>query len=419
MKTSVLTLSNALTTDFPKGARVFQGTTVTGVLNDDAKIGDVDLQVGTTSPCSTSAAQFPNESGCFTKDGGDVSIQKEDNTKVTVGGLANVQLRWRTIDGFSREADKKMAGQPMFELYRAYYGIHDYADEFVRHALHRGNSTRSQILFDFSDKEDKFRVECAQKGSAYWAVWMYVIREMEDAVQDCTKGCHNCNDAPVHAWDEAWAFYAGSLEGTKGNSNGTLLYRLAEKRCKNFGTCKDNVALVNREILSLFNSGKAALSEGRCQEVRPLMVKIVDLMTVPLIQGTLRYAFKTDDGKGGQKEKAEGVAFLGAFLPRLNNCSKEDAETVKNLMWIDGTMSKGSFSVVKCALERNYACLGVTSSQVGALPEAKEEPCTEGGLAAGAIVGIVILILVIIVLVAGGVFWMKRRRNSGSKFLNF
>jgi len=424
LKTSTLTLNTALTTDFPKGASVFQNTTVIGVLNAEAFIGDVDLKVGTTSPCFSPNAQF-NGSGCFTKDGGDVLIQKEDNTKISVGGLKDVPLKWRTLEGFSREADKKMAGQSMFELYRAYYGIPDYADEFVRNALHNSSSDRSQIPFDFSDKEDIYRVECAQKGSAYWAVWMYVIREMEDAVQDCFSGCHNCNDAPVHAWDEAWAFYAGSLEGTKGNSNGTLLYRLAEKRCKNFGTCKNNVAMVNTEIRSLFNSGKTALSEGRCGEVKPLMVKIVNLMTVPLIQGTLRYAFKTDDGKGGPKEKAEGVAFLGAFLPRLNNCSKEDAETVKSLMWIDGTMAKGSFSVVKGALERNYACLGITCSQVGALPESKEgsctpcTPCTEGGLSAGGIVGIVILILVIVVLVAGGVFWMKRRRNSGSKFLNF
>ena len=28
----------------------------------------------------------------------------------------------------------------------------------------------------------------------------------------CYPGCHTCNEAPVHAWDEAWAFYAGSLE---------------------------------------------------------------------------------------------------------------------------------------------------------------------------------------------------------------
>ena len=110
-------------------------------------------------------------------------------------------------------------------------------------------------------------------------------------------------------------------------------------------------------------------------------------------QGTLRYAYKTSGGKGGPKDKAEGVAFLGAFLPRLHNCSAEvhiiwydscviwwflilklwlvliiffqDADTVRRLMWIDGTMeSEDSFSTVKTLLERNYACMGVTCSQV-------------------------------------------------------
>ena len=109
-------------------------------------------------------------------------------------------------------------------------------------------------------------------------------------------------------------------------------------------------------------------------------------------QGTLRYAYKTSGGKGGPKDKAEGVAFLGAFLPRLHNCSAEvhiifydsfvnwrflllwhwlvlilflqDADTVRRLMWIDGKMEADSFKVVRQLLERNYVCMGVTCSQV-------------------------------------------------------
>ena len=80
---------------------------------------------------------------------------------------------------------------------------------------------KSRIPFDFTNKADIFRVECTQKASSYWSgwlkkslkitwfpttakkglktwqsdllslyfsVWMYVIREMEDAVTDCTAG---------------------------------------------------------------------------------------------------------------------------------------------------------------------------------------------------------------------------------------
>merc|ERR1719272_2164327 len=87
------------------------------------------------------------------------------------------------------------------------------------------------------EKEDVYREECANKGSAYMNSWMYVVHELEDALSDCAKGNVADNDMGVHAWDEGWAFYAGSLEGTDGSGKGALVYALAEKRCQNFGTC--------------------------------------------------------------------------------------------------------------------------------------------------------------------------------------
>ena len=76
----------------------------------------------------------------------------------------------------------------------------------------------------------------------------------------------------MHAWDEAWAFYAGSLEGSAGNSDGRMLYRLAEKRCKNFGTCQGGIADVNKQILNIFISGKTSLAEGRLGELKILIL---------------------------------------------------------------------------------------------------------------------------------------------------
>ena len=80
-----------------------------------------------------------------------------------------------------------------------------------------------------------------KKGTAYMTIWMYVIREMEDALDDCKEACtiEDCNDDPVHAWDEGVAFYTGSLEGSDGSGSGKLAYALADKRCANFKTCGD------------------------------------------------------------------------------------------------------------------------------------------------------------------------------------
>merc|ERR1712083_1140430 len=130
----------------------------------------------------------------------------------------------------------------------------------------------------------------------------------------------------------------------------------------------------------------------------------------------------TEGSKGGPKDKAEGVAFLGAFLPRLHNCSSEDADTVRRLMWIDGKMGADSFS-----LERNYACMGVSCSQVGALLDEPSgvylagEPCQDPGLSAGATAGIIIAVILVLLLVLGVFLFLKKRPNirSESKFSLF
>merc|ERR1712012_866989 len=97
-------------------------------------------------------------------------------------------------------------------------------------------------------------------------------------------------------------------------------------------------------------------------------------------------------------------------------------------MWIDGTMeSKDSLTTVKTLLERNYACMGVTCSQVGALLDEASgeylagEPCAEDGLSVGATVDIVIAVVLVIVLLALGVvaFLKKRPNRSESKFSLF
>merc|ERR1719252_424965 len=101
---------------------------------------------------------------------------------------------------------------------------------------------------------------------------MYVIREMEDAVADCQNGCIKCNDDPVHAWDEAVAFYSGSLEGADGSGSGKMLHALADKRCKNYNTCtaKDGGSHVNEALFELFEKGKSRLQQGKCDDVKPL-----------------------------------------------------------------------------------------------------------------------------------------------------
>lgn len=215
--------------------------------------------------------------------------------------------------------------------------------------------------------------EAIKKGTAYMNVWMYVIREMEDAIDDCEASCATdaCNDDQVHAWDEAVAFYTGSVPKTSGEG-GHLLYTLAQKRCENFGTCltttsEVGMAKVNSEIFKNFRMGKQGLITGNCKAVEQNVARITQLMAVPLVQGTLRYAYIQDkQNDKREKAQAEGAVFAASVLPLLNACSASDADIVYNNMRV-GNGGSVSFEVVKTAFERNYNCLGITCEDVGGL----------------------------------------------------
>ena len=80
-----------------------------------------------------------------------------------------------------------------------------------------------------------------------------------------------------------------------------MVYRLAERRCAHFGTCgptggaTSSTSQVNTELFKaagLLAQGRDLLQQGHCAQVRPVIDQIVSLMTVPLVQNTLRYAWK-------------------------------------------------------------------------------------------------------------------------------
>jgi hypothetical protein len=307
----------------------------------------------------------------------------------------------RTLQGFSTKAQGVMHDCPRnadlpyengcpytsYLPYYNYYGDYSYADTIVTAAL-----TGTAITgftnggMDMTNVADAARKELIKKGTAYMNTWMYVIREFEDAIDDCTAGDLTSNalsSGPVHAWDEGVAFYVGSLltpdDMLAGNlptlsSRGKLAYTLANKRCSNFVTCGPNgdsrlgEAKVNIELFDLFRTGQYQLLSGQCAAVVPIKNQIVQRMTVPLIQGTLRYAYKMAALSGSDKEKGEGAIFAAAVLPQLHACDPAAATAVYDNMNINHNLGNNvDFTAVKNAFEQCYPQMGVTCSDVGGL----------------------------------------------------
>jgi len=370
---ATIQLQNQLVGNHNKGVTVTQAGH-SGTLKSNVVAGDNTIKVSYTSTCKAGGyLQNGNGvlSGCFKDDGGAITVGST-NVGEPTGQIMNT---YRTLQGFSTQAQAKMAMQETYQIYRAYYGAGDYANQYVLAAL--GGSGA------FNGLENVAREEGAKKGTAYMNVWMYVIHEIEDAIMDCENNCNSpgsqdCNADPVHAIDEAAAFYAGSLEGAAAKGvpdEGKLVFRLAEKRCANFGTCTgtQGQAAVNAEIVAKLQKAQIELKHSRCVNVVPLKKRIVDLMSIPLIQGSLRYAWKVDqEPNAGAKEKAEGAVFSAAILPRIAACNPDAATIISDNMKINAAnhMSAG-FVAIKQAFESTYACLGITCEDIGGLLKSK------------------------------------------------
>lgn len=304
---------------------------------------------------------------------------------------------FRTIQMFSTEAFKAMKNCPDssiecfyddFQLFVDYYGDTDYGNKWINAAANGTNTgfKTGRGNADFKDMvgtRGRGRAEAMTQGAIYLNVWMWAIRHMEVAVDNCNVECTPANKGfcytdAIASWDQAFAYYAGSLEGSTGSGNGVLLYSLAEARAAEFKTAGylsdqlQGTSYVNLELLHLFNKGQDILSARgqptQCSELGAIKQKIVNLMKVPVIQTLYRYAWMRETiDENAERQEARGATFAAAILPYVHACKPSHATTLYNLMAVGTDPTKVSFSRVRSTLESLYPCLGVTCAQIGGI----------------------------------------------------
>jgi hypothetical protein len=324
----------------------------------------------------------------------------------------------RTLKGFATKDYSGYTGnyaEEMPPLYTAYWTANGMSAAEAKEWAH------TFITKDYSAiVQDSGSNQLMKKGANYQAVWMYVLHELEDAIGDCYAGDILANDntptggAP-HAWDEGWAFYAGSTVGATAadavTNDGTLIWELAEKRGADFGTTHSTgPATANVNALALAIQGRDLIIAASCAAAEPVVQAWRAQQTVPLVQGTLKYAFKADPANTAgdctadaantgltadpacAKSWAEGWAFAAAVLPQVHACDAAAATTIKTNLDIGGVPMAGGFAAVKTAIESTYACMGITCADVGAYsdstacvdPVASSDAATAPALALGA-----------------------------------
>ena len=292
----------------------------------------------------------------------------------------------------------------MLTFFTRLAGDFDYADKWARAAIGGVKTAFTNGLYDGDFDtlptltSGVARRTAAGKGATFLTTWIYSIGMFEEAVNLC--GDTTANTAALGFWDKGVAYYTGSLEGTDGNSKtgtfGELTYAYADRMCKEFKTCgatggqTSGGSRVNSEVLSLFFDGARFLKAGQCSPLRALTYKIVQLMTVPLVQATLRSAYKLGFNRAEQPAETapEGATFAAALLPLLHYCDSSSGRTAAPIVAKDLVLGAVStdFLRVKNAIEQSYQCLGITCVEVGGLWDtsltppaylASGEPCVD------------------------------------------
>lgn len=283
-----------------------------------------------------------------------------------VYGMGNHSMKsdgsMRTIRGFSTSSGQKLKNEGYYELYRSFYGSSSYADQFVMAALGGTGELR--------DLSKIFRTEAARMGTKVLSIWMYVIHELESAVNDCYEGGSLGVSQGVKHWEEGWAFYAGSLEGPDGSGSGTLLYALAEEYCALFGTCsKNGRAAVNDALLLLYKEGRQQIQAENCAEVIDTKIKIIRKMIVPLVQGFLLNTIRAKpEGPKQEIAHASGLVFSRGILPLISHCNQQSVYILeRNFMPEAEPPMIDTVWFVADILYGELSCMGINCEDIGSM----------------------------------------------------
>jgi len=380
---ALLTLHKALKEDIDEGTIVrgldVDGYEVVGTLYEGAKNGTQDLVIQyhikedqkNYVNCQVGASPAPNFGGCFNSSGKVLMFQEEFSYDYDV---MEENVNYRAIEDLSGQAQQKMwecrhCPFPDFEKFYNYYGEYNYADRIITSAFRGQQTYLKNGNMDFGFYTEYGLGSFIHKAMSYMPIFMYCIRQMEQAVAECEDGE---NEKGAHFWDEAVAYYSGS-RSLDPNSNGYLIFHQAELRCGEFSSCGENhdsldgQSYVNIEAFKHFNDGQNNIEFGRCELARKNKERIVAMMKIPLIQGTLRYAhIISHEDQFYEKHGAEATMFALSVLPFVHDCSKHDAKVIhENMKSKDN--ANVDFLAVKKAFENNYHCMNIQCGEVGGI----------------------------------------------------
>ena len=300
---------------------------------------------------------------------------------------------------------------PRYEQFVQYFDSdNNYADTLIMRAMD---------ITGFPGASGAQRKEIVVKSMQYLVLFMSILQQMYESLQDCNSDDALTQMSSSGAWDRAAALLIGSMEGTEdgGTLDGQSFYALSKSTCLQFGTCeKSGSSEVNQRITSLLYTGRGEVQAGSCTALRRTVDEIEPLLLVPIIQSTLQFAIENEKIPAGSQDGALAGGYISSIgvLPVVDSINRESATTIeKNLLFQLNSkpVPDGSRSIFN-AFAPVYASMGVDCEMVGgingidACKGASRLSSGGSGKKAGLISGVVLLVVALFV--SGTYGYIKR-----------
>lgn len=247
--------------------------------------------------------------------------------------------------------------------YLEYYDQDDdakfFPDNLIRAAL--------QMSAPFQQASDVERASLVMSTIQSTIVYWGVAEHLYKAALTCESGKRE--ETSLH-WDIAAAYFIGSMEGPfeKGQEGGQMTFALTKQLCSTFGNCEPSSSMIGDAIISLFTTGGELIRDNKCPALTSLIKDdIHPRLLVPLIQGTIYYAARTEQ-LAAAPESAALLSFSRSILPAIYDANSDGAATLAlNTDFIFAPLSSIDLEAVFRAFAQALDTMPTACSDIGRL----------------------------------------------------
>lgn len=284
----------------------------------------------------------------------------------------NEPFGYYSIAEFAIASSRKNA-EPYYTAFVSYHNDPKYADTLIRNTLDGVGKWDSS-------KSTSQRSEVITEGSAFLVLYLHLIAQINDAVNNCRNIDQDGEYDLTHPWDEVAALLIGSLEGMEeGGSldvqDGQLIWGLATRRGFQFQTLnREGYANVNSQLEDLLFAGRGELDALQCDMLEKTAEQIKRLSLVPLMQSVLRYAIQNEQqsADSSSSDLPLGEVFAMAIIPIVQIYDPTSASVLEANMLIQQGVKPvvDGAPAVADALGAAATSIGLSPRELGSTPQA-------------------------------------------------